>query len=235
MNLRRAVPVSSGEGRRDPIAELEIFTLDDRTRAVETAATTDRELVRLMQADDLDAFEAFFARHRGLIQRTAFALTGDTQAAEEVLQDTFIRAYRHRATLRTDVSPVPWLYRVALNLCYSRLSRRRLSLEPISDATSELRDHALEPLELVEREELRRSIRRGVAALPEKHQLVIVLYYLQGLSLQETAETLGIALGTAKSRIHYALHALRDHLSAERPQHLLPRAGDLLPEPEPRR
>jgi RNA polymerase sigma-70 factor (ECF subfamily) len=232
VNLLRRSWVSSGRGRRDPIAELETFTLDDRTQAVETAAATDRELVRLMQADDLDAFEAFFARHRGLIQRTAFALTGDVQAAEEVLQDTFIRAYRHRATLRTDVSPVPWLYRVALNLCYSRLARRRLSLEPISDVTTELRDHALEPLELVEREELRRSIRRGVAALPEKHQLVIVLYYLQGLSLQETAETLGIRLGTAKSRIHYALHALRDHLGAERPQHLLPRELDRVPRRE---
>ena len=227
MNLLRTGRVSSAEGRRDPIAELERFTLDDRTHAVATAAATDRDLVRLMQADDLQAFEAFFARHRGLIQRTAYALTGDQQAAEEVLQDTFIRAYRHRGSLRTDVSPVPWLYRVALNLCYSRLARRRLSLEPISDATSELRDHALEPLELVERAELRQSIRRGVAALPEKHQLVIVLYYLQGLSLQETAETLGIRLGTAKSRIHYALHALRDHLVAERPAHLLS------PDPEP--
>jgi len=184
-----------------------------------------------MQADDLAAFEAFFTRHRSLIQRTAYALTGDVQAAEEVLQDTFIRAYRHRASLRTDISPVPWLYRVALNLCYSRLSRRRLNLEPISDATSELRDRALEPPELVEREELRRSIRRGVAALPEKHQLVIVLYYLQGLSLQETAETLGIRLGTAKSRIHYALHALRDQLGAERPWH--PAPPELEPVPEP--
>jgi RNA polymerase sigma-70 factor, ECF subfamily len=172
-----------------------------------------------MQANDLDAFEAFFARHRGLIQRTAYALTGDTRAAEEVLQDTFLRAYRHRASLRTDVSPVPWLYRVALNLCYSRLARRRLSEEPIGETTAELRDHRPEPPELVEREELRRAIRRGVAALPEKHQLVIVLYYLHGLSLQETAQTLGIRLGTAKSRIHYALHALRGHLGAERPHH----------------
>lgn len=170
-----------------------------------------------MQADDLDAFEAFFARHRGLIERTAYALVGDRQAAEEVLQDTFLRAYRHRASLRTDVSPVPWLYRVALNLCYSRLARRRLAEEPIGETTAELRDHTPEPADLVEREELRRSIRRGVAALPEKHQLVIVLYYLHGLSLQETAATLGIRLGTTKSRIHYALHALREHLGSERP------------------
>lgn len=200
------------------IAELERFTLDDRARTIAAAAlATDRDLVRLMQADDLDAFEAFFARHRGLIERTAYALVGDRQAAEEVLQDTFLRAYRHRASLRTDVSPVPWLYRVALNLCYSRLARRRLAEEPIGETTAELRDHTPEPADLVEREELRRSIRRGVAALPEKHQLVIVLYYLHGLSLQETAATLGIRLGTTKSRIHYALHALREHLGSERP------------------
>ncbi len=181
------------------------------------ALPTDRDLVRLMQADDLDAFEVFFARHRGLIERTAYALIGDRQAAEEVLQDTFLRAYRHRASLRTDISPVPWLYRVALNLCYSRLARRRLTEEPIGETTAELRDHTPEPADLVEREELRRAIRRGVAALPEKHRLVIVLYYLHGLSLQETATTLGIRLGTTKSRIHYALHALREHLGSERP------------------
>ena len=195
--------------------------------------TIDRDLIRRIQADDLDAFEAFFTRHRGLIGRTAYALTGDPQVAEEVLQDTFVRAYRHRASLRTDVSPVPWLYRVALNLCYSRLARRRLPEEPIGDTTVELRDHAPEPAELIEREELRRSVRRGVAALPEKHQLVIVLYYLQGLSLQETAEALGIRLGTAKSRIHYALQSLRGHLRAERPERWMSTQADPVAALEP--
>ena len=57
----------------------------------------------------------------------------------------------------------------------------------------------------------------GVAALPPKHQSVVVLYYLHGMSLQETSDALGIALGTVKSRLHYALHALRGHLAAERP------------------
>jgi len=194
------------------------LTLDEPIRAAAADATaTDRDLLRLMQADDLDAFEVFFRRHRPLIERTAHALTGDPHVAEEVLQDTFLRAYRHRQTLRLDVSPVPWLYRVALNLCYSRLGRRRLAVEPIGESnTDTLRDHGPEPAEVAEREELRRSIRRGIAALPEKHQLVIVLYYLNGLSLQETADQLGIRLGTAKSRIHYALHALREHLAAER-------------------
>lgn len=187
------------------------------SRLLAAGRPTDADLIRGIQADELDAFEAFFERYRSLIHRTAYGLTGDVQAAEEILQDTFIRAYRHRASLRTDVSPVPWLHRVALNLCYSRLGRRRLTVQPIGEMTTELREPGLEPAEHAEREELRRSIRTGVAALPPKHQSVVVLYYLHGMSLLETAEALGIALGTVKSRLHYALHALRGHLAAERP------------------
>ncbi len=180
------------------------------------SAASDRELLVRIQSDDLGAFEAFFERYRSLIHRTAYGLTGDRQVAEEILQDTFLRAYRHRHSLRTDVSPVPWLHRVALNLCYSRLGRRRLATGPIEDETHQVRDGALEPADHVEREELRRTIRFGIQALPAKHQSVIVLYYLHGMSLQETADALGIALGTVKSRLHYALQALQGHLAAER-------------------
>jgi len=170
-----------------------------------------------MQADDLDAFEAFFARHRTLIYRTAYGLTGDRHAAEEVLQDTFARAYRHRATLLPHVSPVPWLHKVALNLCYSRLDRKRLPSEPIGESTASfLRDAAVEPAERAERRELREIVRDGIAALPPKHQHVVILYYLHGLSLQETAATLDVRLGTVKSRLHYALRSLRTHLERDR-------------------
>jgi RNA polymerase sigma factor (sigma-70 family) len=170
-----------------------------------------------MQADDLDAFETFFYQHRTLIYRTAYGLTGDRNVAEEILQDTFARAYRHRNALLLDVSPLPWLHRVALNLCYSRLNRRQLRSEPIGDeATRVLRDGAAEPAETAERRELRQIVREGIAALPEKHQSVVVLYYLQRLSLQETAQVLGIQLGTVKSRLHYALRGLRIQLEGDR-------------------
>ncbi len=170
-----------------------------------------------MQADDLEAFEAFFVRHRNLIYRTAYGLTGDRQAAEEVLQDTFARAYRHRGRLLPEVSPVPWLHRVALNLCYSRLDRRRVKAEPMAEETiAHLRDGAIEPAEQAEQQELRQIVREGIAALPMKHQSVVVLYYLNGLSLQETANELDIRIGTVKSRLHYALSTLRGHLERDR-------------------
>lgn len=169
-----------------------------------------------MQADELDAFEAFFVRYRSPIYRTAYGLTGDVHAAEEILQDTFARAYQRRATLRTDVSPLPWLHKVALNLCYSRLSRRRPAQEPIIDQEAQgLPDDSIAPSERAEQAELRQIVRDGVAALPMKHQAVVVLYYLYGMSLQETAALLNVRLGTVKSRLHYALRSLRTQLEGD--------------------
>ncbi|HEX7221653.1 MAG TPA: sigma-70 family RNA polymerase sigma factor [Candidatus Limnocylindrales bacterium] len=185
--------------------------------------------MRRVQADDLDAFEEFFARYRNPIYRTAYGLTGDRHAAEEILQDTFARAYRHRHTFHRDVSPLPWLHRVSLNLCYSRLSRRRLDASPIDEAAEHtVPDDRPLQAERAEQSELRQIVREGIAALPEKHQSVVVLYYLHRLSLQETAQVLGIQLGTVKSRLHYALRGLRVHLEADRRfgGAYLPLAGD---------
>ena len=176
----------------------------------------DADLLRRMGADELDAFEAFFARYRTLVYRTAFGLTGDHGAAEEILQDTFERAYRHRSALRPDVSPVPWLHRVALNLTYSRLGRRRVATRPFGEFDlATLRDGSSGPAERAEQAEVRRAVRDGVARLSPKHQSVVALYYLHGLSVQETAAILGIRPGTVKSRLHYALESLRTHLAAE--------------------
>ena len=177
----------------------------------------DAELVRRMQADDLAAFERFFERYRTPIYRTAYGLTGDRHAAEEILQDTFARAWQRRSTLFPDVSPLPWLHRVAMNLCYSRLGRRRLPSQPMDGAgVADVRDAAVEPAERAERQELRQLVREGIANLPPKHRSVVVLYYLHGLSLQETAEVLDVRLGTVKSRLHYALRSLRGELERDR-------------------
>lgn len=191
-----------------------------------------------MQADDLDAFEVLFNRYGALIFRTAYGLTGDRHAAEEVLQDTFARAYRHRQRLRTDISVAPWLHRVAMNLCFSRLKRRRLPSVPMLEETlGRLRDGAIEPAERAERQELRQIVREGIAALPPKHQSVVVLYYLDGLSLLETADVLELPLGTVKSRLHYALRALRVRLEADHrfsgASHLADEAGPLAGEALP--
>lgn len=178
----------------------------------------DADLIRRMaDDDDLDAFATLFERYRVPVYRAALALTGDPCASEEVLMDTFGRAYTHRGRLRTDISPLPWLHKVALNLCYTRLGRRRLPSEPVTEIVAErLVDAGAQPDTSAEWTELRQIVREGIAGLSAKHQAVVILYYLEGRSLQETADALELPLGTVKSRIHHALRDLRVRLSADR-------------------
>jgi RNA polymerase sigma-70 factor (ECF subfamily) len=174
-------------------------------------------LLRRIRDDDLDAFGTFFERYRGPVFATAYALLGERQAAEEVLQDTFAKAYEWRRRLHPDASPLPWLHRVALNFCYTRLTRRRLPWEPITEAMAHfLFDHAAEPADRAELAELREIVRDGIAALPAKHQAVIVLFYLRSRSITETADILGIPAGTVKSRLHFGLRSLRGRLEDDR-------------------
>lgn len=190
----------------------------DPESATAARRVPDADLIRRMaDEDDVEAFATLFERYRIPVYRAALAVTGDWSASEEVLMDTFGRAYLHRQRLRTDVSPLPWLHRVALNLCYSHLGRRRLPSQPVTDLVAErLVDGGVQPEVSAEWTELRMIVREGIAGLSEKHRAVVVLYYLEGRSLQETADLLELPLGTVKSRVHHALRDLRGRLSADR-------------------
>jgi RNA polymerase sigma-70 factor, ECF subfamily len=187
----------------------------DHEVPVETTQT-DR-LVERMQSGDLDAFEEFFNTYKRPVYATALAITRDPFLAEEVLQDCFVKAYRVRDRLQTNRSPLPWLQRVTINLCYSRVSRRRAIVEPISSLITNLVvDLAQRPDQVVESREVLDVLQRGIDALPPKQQTAIILYYLHGYSLAESAEIADCNVGTMKSRLHYALKALRASLPVER-------------------
>ena len=169
-----------------------------------------------MQRGDPDAFEEFFNTYRRPVYMTALAITRDPFLAEEVLQDCFVKAYRARHRLRTDCSPLPWLQRVTTNLCYSRIARRRAIMEPLTALITNVADLASRPDQVVEAREIMEVVQRGIDALPPKQQTAVVLYYLHGYSLAESAEIAACNVGTMKSRLHYALKALRRRLPEER-------------------
>ena len=174
-------------------------------------------LVARMRSGDLDAFEQFFTTYERPVYTTALAITRDPFLAEEILQDCFVKAYRNRHRLRTDRSPLPWLHRVTTNLCYSRIARRRVTIEPITALISNLvADLTSGPDQVVESREIIEVLQRAIDALPPKQQTAIILYYLHGYSLAEAAEIADCNVGTMKSRVHYALKALRSRLPEER-------------------
>jgi RNA polymerase sigma-70 factor (ECF subfamily) len=194
--------------------------------------TQSKDLVERMQAGDLDAFEEFFNTYKRPVFTTALAITRDPFLAEEVLQDCFVKAYRVRERLDPNRSPLPWLQRVAINLCYSRVARRKQIVEPITSLITNLViDLAARPDQVVESREVLEVLQRGIDALPPKQQAAIILYYLHGYSLAEAAEVVDCNVGTMKSRLHYALKALRASLPVERgaPAGARLRAADELP------
>jgi len=174
-------------------------------------------LVERMQEGDLGAFEEFFDTYKRPVYATALAITRDPFLAEEILQDCFVKAYRVRERLQTDRSPLPWLHRVAINLCYSRISRRKALAEPLTSLITNLVvDLQQRPDQIVESREIVDVLQRGIDALPPKQQTAIILYYLHGYSLAEASEIADCNVGTMKSRLHYALKALRASLPVER-------------------
>jgi RNA polymerase sigma-70 factor (ECF subfamily) len=184
---------------------------------VPVGTTQPNGLVERMQSGDLDAFEEFFNTYKRPVYATALAITRDPFLAEEILQDCFVKAYRVRDRLRRDVSPLPWLQRVTTNLCYSRIARRRAIMEPLTALISNLvADLRARPDQVAESREIIEVLQRGIDALPPKQQTAVILYYLHGYSLAESAEIAGCNVGTMKSRLHYALKALRQLLPTER-------------------
>jgi RNA polymerase sigma-70 factor, ECF subfamily len=174
-------------------------------------------LVERMRSGDPDAFEEFFTTYRRPVYITALAITRDPFLAEEVLQDCFVKAYRARHRLRTDRSPLPWLHRVATNLCYTRIARRRMIMEPITALIGNIvADLTSRPDQVAESREIIEVLQRAIDALPPKQQTAVILYYLHGYSLAEAAEIAACNVGTMKSRVHYALKALRARLPQER-------------------
>ncbi|MBA3688227.1 MAG: RNA polymerase sigma factor [Chloroflexi bacterium] len=174
-------------------------------------------LVARMTLGDPDAFEEFFAKYERPVYITALAITRDPFLAEEIMQDCFVKAYRARHRLRTDRSPLPWLHRVTTNLCYSRIARRRMILEPITTLISNrVADLTSGPDQVVESLEIIEVLQRAIDTLPPKQQTAVILYYLHGYSLAQSAEIARCNVGTMKSRVHYALKALRSRLPDER-------------------
>lgn len=190
-------------------------------------SSSDSEIIVRAQAGDLKAFETLYRKYERQVYRTALAILGNSQTAEEVLQDCFLRAYKHLHQLNGEPSISPWLHRVAVNLCYSRLRRDYLSkltipLESLSGCLFPSLDPS--PEESTQHSEVSAAIQRGIAALDAKHRSVVILYYLQEFSLEEVAYILECPVGTVKSRLHYARQELSKQLSSFRSQPAYERA-----------
>ena len=133
----------------------------------------------------------------------ALRMLGNRAEAEDIAQETFLRAHRALGEFRGEARLGTWLYAIASRLCLNRLASAPRRLER-SDDTALLRLPATgaDAGAALERRELGAALQQAIAALPEERRIVVVLRDLEGLAYEEIAEALGIELGTVRSRLH---------------------------------
>ncbi len=176
-------------------------------------AIPDSELVVKLQANSLDALGVLYDRHRNLVYRTALAITGDADAAADLLQDVFLRLHRFAHHIDPSRPLESWLYRMTTNLAYTWIRRRQRWLRPLEDMAEWLMSGWKDsPASRIEEGETVRLLQEAVSSLPFAHRGVVALYYVNDLSVQEIAEIMDVPVGTVKSRLHYGRQALKKHL-----------------------
>ncbi len=191
----------------------------------EAAFESEAELIEGLQAADPAAYRRFVDQNSANVYNLALKLLGNEQEAEDVLQETFLNAFRAIDRFKGRAKLSTWLYRIAYNASLMRLRKQGrmttfsldqpLNDEQQADELSEriLIDWSTVPDDQLLTSEARHEMDRAIAALPESLRSAFVLRDVQGLSGAETAEVLGITVQAVKNRLHRARLVLRDRLS----------------------
>ncbi|MFZ0545073.1 MAG: sigma-70 family RNA polymerase sigma factor [Candidatus Promineifilaceae bacterium] len=182
----------------------------------------EQRLLTALRQGEAAAFEQLFDTYSDKIYRLAAGLLEDDVEAEGVVQDSFLRLFEYLDRFEGRSKIGTWLYRVAYNASMDRLRKRRPSLsltdERDHDDTSLpppviLTDWRNLPERLLTEAEINSELDRAITALPERLRAAFILYEIEGLSVDESAEVLGISVSAAKVRLHRARLALRERLA----------------------
>lgn len=173
---------------------------------------SDADLVIQVQDGSLEALGVLYDRHRHLVYRTVLAISGDPEVANDLLQDVFLRLYRFIDRVDNTRPLEPWLYRMSANLAYTWVKRNKRWMRPLDEMAEWLSGGKRTPHEIVEQKDDWDRIQAALSSLSLSQRVVVVLYYLNDLSLQDISEILEIPVGTVKSRLHYGREALKKKL-----------------------
>ena len=174
------------------------------------------------KAGSYEAFEKLMNRYEKKIYRLGLNITGSHEDAEDVLQETFLKAFEHLADFREDSRFYTWIFRIGLNIGLMRLRKRRSDKAvPLEGARSEqeefipreFTDWRPNPEQLLAESELQDILLKAVQSLPPSFRTVFLLRDVEGLSIEETARALHLAEGTVKAFLHRARLQLRERLS----------------------
>lgn len=195
-------------------------------RAIETFGGIDKvnvmenRLARLALKGDQQAFAELVDLYQDKLYHMAYRMLSNRQEAEDVVQDTFLRVYKNLDRFDETLKFSTWIYRIATNLCIDRLRKRKqtYSLDAESQDYEGLDGYSMIPSddrtpesELI-LSDTQRIIHQAMETLPPKYKSVMMLRYIQDLSLQEVGDILGMPVTTIKTRVHRGREFLRKKL-----------------------
>lgn len=187
----------------------------------QVSKSLDELLVERAKRGDVEAFERLISQYEKKVYNVAYRLTGNHEDAGDVAQEAFLRVYNSLPEFRGDSSFATWLFRIVNNACLDELRKRKRQRVTSLDESVEVDDGEVVrqfadpsdgPEQALDRVELQRSVQESIMALDEEYRVVMVMRHMQGYSYNEIADTLGINIGTVKSRLNRAKHALKEML-----------------------
>jgi RNA polymerase sigma-70 factor (ECF subfamily) len=191
--------------------------------ALGNTMVADTALVQRAQANDRAAFNEIVLRYKSKVYNFIHRMIPSMQDAEDLTQETFVRAYLSIRSFQSRASLNTWLFRIATNLCidYSRKNKKSQGMaislsqdyDEDNETEREIPDQVFDPQRLLLNKELGNQLDKALRELPEKLRSVVLLYDMEGLSYEEIAAIAGCPLGTVKSRLYNARSALREKLA----------------------
>ncbi|WJH36450.1 RNA polymerase sigma factor SigW [Paenibacillus aurantius] len=180
-------------------------------------------LAKLARTGDRRAFAELVDLYKDKMYHLAYRMLGQSHEAEDIVQETFLRVYTNLDRYDVNQKFSTWIYRIATNLCIDRLRKRKpnYSLDAEmpegegADWYSLLASDQPSPESEVMLSETQEHIRRAIDSLPDKYKSVVILRYLQDLSLQEIGDVLDMPVTTVKTRVHRGREFLRKKLESE--------------------
>lgn len=174
----------------------------------------EQTLVEQAQSGDANAFAELVTQHGRMIYNLCLRTLENPHEAEDVAQETFLRAWKALPRFRAQSRLSTWLYRIATNLCYNRLPHLQRELSALNaDEVVDLPDERQGVEAQIVSAESVAVVDSAVKQLPESYRLLIILRHMQGLSYAEIADVTGMPLSSVKTGIFRARHRLREQLA----------------------
>lgn len=179
----------------------------------------ERDLVRRAQEGDSRAFGELVETHQGFAYNVALRAVDNSQDAEDIVQEAFVRAWKSLASFRVEARFRTWLYRIVINQCYSQLPRLRREVirldAPNGQDTVPDKSPEGDPVASLEDRQVLEFIQEQIRILPGQYQILLLLRHQKGCSYAEIAEIMDLPLGTVKTGIHRARKKLREALAQD--------------------